>query len=730
MSMPHPLTHRDRERTGRHITGGEKGGVRKVFVLIGLLSSLVGLFLYWYRPAFLQAVELKAGDARFMLRGGRNGPQEIVLVAVDERSVNELGRWPWSRRTVAKLIDALEPARVIALDIVFSEPGPKEDDRLLSEAIARSGRVVLGYFFRNDSTEEPPEESIKQLETSSIKLIRKTGGEADRPVDALGVPAFRGGDFNIPSIGKGAAGFGSFNILSGPDGMYRSANLVFAFRGALYPSLALEALSKFFDTDPVLFTAPYGIDSLGLAGIKVPLREDGSFALDFYGPGGTFTTYPAVDVLKGRVDGAKLRDKIVFVGVTEKAVYDIRPTPLDPLLPGVEIHATVAGNILEKSFLIHDTRTIFIDLLILAAAPLLMCVILSHLRSTYQGLIVFFLFLGFVSALNIFLFISQKLVTSTVYPLLPLALAYLLSESYRNVVVEKRHRFMKRAFSTYLSPQLLGELLKDPERLRLGGEKREISVLFADIRGFTGLSERLPPEDIVGVLNDYLSPMTEIVLEEGGTLDKYMGDAIMALFNAPLDISDHPVKACITALRMRDKLDELNKLWMERGLVRLRAGIGISTGEAVVGNMGAHFRFDYTAIGDTVNLASRLEALNKVYGTSIIVSEKTADLVKDEFILRELDLVRVRGRERPLLIYELLGRGKPDTETKDFLEAFKRGLKLYRDGRFEEALRTFSEILQNRPDDGPSRLYANRCRRFIDSPPPKDWDGVFEQDRG
>ncbi|MDP2689768.1 MAG: adenylate/guanylate cyclase domain-containing protein [Deltaproteobacteria bacterium] len=682
---------------------------------MGLVSSLLVLFAWWLRPGFITALDLKAADAMFYARGVSPAPDDIVIVAVDEKSVNELGRWPWPRTTAAALIRALSPARTVALDIVFSEEESLSADAALAGAISGARNVVLGFFFRNDSTSVPLPEALGQLNGSKISFLEYAGGRAP-----FSGPVFEGVEPNTPLIGAGAAGFGSFNAAPQADGIYRSANLVFKYGELVYPALPVEALRRYLGGDLMLHIAGYGIDSLSIGPRTVPVDESGVFALNFYGPAGSFVTYPAVDVIMGRIPPDAFRDRLVFVGATEKGIYDIRPTPVDPLMPGVELHATVAGNVLEGRYLVHDTRTIAFDIFLVLLLPLVISVTLSYARRTFVSLGAFALLLFILVAGDFLLFSAMSVRTGVVYPALSLICAYFLGEAYRNLVVERKSRYLRKAFSTYVSSELVSEIIKDPGRLRLGGEKKAVTVLFSDIRGFTGLSERLQPEELVSLLNEYLSPMTSIVLAEGGMLDKYIGDAIMAVFNAPLELPGHPGRACAAALKMTDRLDELNRKWEGSLRGKLIIGVGINTGEAIVGNMGAELRFDYTAIGDTVNLASRLEGMNKLYGTAVIVSESTREAAGGSFEFRELDLVRVKGKEKPVAIYELAGwKGQGEAPVEDFHE----GLRLFRARDFVAAGKVFNRLAAE--GDGPSMLYAGRCAEYLTSPPPKGWDGVY-----
>ncbi|MFQ5585819.1 MAG: CHASE2 domain-containing protein [Thermodesulfobacteriota bacterium] len=691
-----------------------------IFILFGVISSLVTFFLYWYKPTLLEAIDLKASDARFLARGASHPGDDVVIVAVDERSINELGRWPWSRAVMARLMESLASAKVVALDIVFSETESKTRDVALAEAIRGVGNVVMGYFFREDATEEVGEWALSQMERSRIKAIKLLDDVEEVPI--IEFPAV---EANIREIGEGASGFGSFNIIPDHDGIYRNAQLLFLFDGALYPSLALEALRHYIGGEIIVQLAAYGVDDLSIREYHLPLDEGGGFTLNFYGGGGTIPTYSAAGLLKGEIPPEAIEGKLVFIGVTEKGVYDIRAVPLDPLFPGVETHATVAANTLQRRFLIRDSRVVGIDVISILFLPLLLSVIIGKVHRTFTSLLIFGGILSLSVLVNFFLFVTYGITATVIYPLLAVSLSYLSLEAYRNIVVEGKSRYLKKAFSTYISQSVVTEILKDPDKLQLGGEKREVTMLFSDIRAFTSISERLQPEELVQLLNNYLSPMTEIVLREGGTLDKYIGDAIMVIFNAPVDLPDHPKRACTVALTMMEKLEVLNRGWRERGYLPIFIGIGVNTGDAVVGNMGADLRFDYTAIGDAVNLASRLEGMNKLYGTSILVSEDTRRRVADDFLFREIDTVRVKGREKGVAIFELMDFGRGNSEKAELADRFTEALVLYKRRAFAEAAERFRDISKAFPEDGATALYIRRCEEYIAAPPPDGWDGVY-----
>lgn len=683
-----------------------------IFLAIALAAALVALTLYRGRFAFVEQVDLRLKDARFRLRGPVPPGPEVAVVAIDNKSVKEIGRWPWSREVTARLLKGLSDcgARVVALDMVFSEPQGEAPDRALAREVASSPGLVLGYFFRNDVQAVDPL-AVAQTALAKVKLLRLEEG-----VTSVPLTQFSSLDANIAVVGAGARDFGFFNQIPDEDGLFRKAPLLLLYDGDIYASLALKALSRYLGREAMVDVAGFGVRSVSLGPLRLPVNEQGRLSLNYYGPTGAFPTVSAADVLKGRVAKGALKDKLIFVGATEIGIYDMRAMPFDPALPGVEIHATVAANALEKRFLLRDGRTLGVEMGCMFLLPLVLALLLNTTPRTVVGLCYFVLCCGLYFVLNYGLFTFLCLDLSMIFPVLSVVLTYGGAEAYRNLVIEKRGKYLKKAFSSYVSAELVDEIVKNPDLLKLGGEKREVSILFSDIRGFTTLSESLSPDELVRMLNEYLSPMTKIVMEERGTLDKFIGDAVMAIYNAPLNVEGHAGHACRSALAMLKRLEELNADFTRRALPTIDIGVGINTGEAVVGNMGADIRFDYTAIGDNVNLASRLEGLNKYYGTHILVSEPTRAQAEG-FLFREVDLVRVKGKNEPVAVYELL------KEEPASLAGFLEALALYRSREFDRARALFAEIADG--GDPVSRLYLARCGEFLISPPGPDWDGVY-----
>jgi adenylate cyclase len=689
---------------------------RFMFILFAVTASICSFLLYKQAFPSFQQLDFRMKDARFRIRGPVTPDKDVVVVAIDHKSIKEFGRWPWSREITGRLIENLGTyygTKVTALDIVFSEPQNEEADRALAASVTNSGNVVMGYFFRNELSEVVPE-ALQQVELSTVKMVRIAEG-----VKSIPLQGFPGLDLNIPRIGTAALDFGFFNVSPDADGLYRRSTLFLLYNGDIYPSLAMKALRHYFGSDIVLDVRQWGVDGVQIGSLRIPSREDGTMALNYYGGAGAFTTISAADVITRRLPPLSLKGKIAFVGATEVGIYDLRPTPFDPLLPGIEIHATVVANALEKRFLLYDGVTQSMEIASIFILPILLGVCLAFVPGTFAGLLVMIVITGAFGFGNYLLFTTAFRDMTLIYPLAGIALTYLGGEAWRNLVVERKGRHLKKAFSSYVSPDLVKLIEKNPDKLVLGGEQRVLSILFSDIRGFTTLSEGLTPPELVTLLNEYLSPMTRIVLDERGTLDKFIGDAIMALFNAPLDVPDHATRACSAAVRMIEELGRLNDSFSVRGILPLDIGVGINTGPAVVGNMGADLRFDYTAIGDAVNLASRLEGLNKYYGSHILVSEDTWRLIpSDRFTFREVDRVKVIGKQLPIVMYELM------VFNYNILPRFEEALAMYRSRSFVKAKMVFDELVAT-SHDGPSRLYAGRCDEYIASPPPADWDGVY-----
>ncbi|MHB9074163.1 MAG: CHASE2 domain-containing protein [Desulfobaccales bacterium] len=727
------------------------------------VTLLMACLLIW-RPTFTEFLELKLYDLKFRFRGARAPGKDVVIVAIDDDSVKAVGRWPWSRENMARLLTSLKTAgpRVIALDIVFAEKeetvayqairnlcdeiarrgaspevlrlleaekSKADVDRLLAKVLSQGPPTILGFFFESVGGKVggvQPEQLMGAsfLKASTYNVVRLLDTQPSQVplVSATGI------ERNLPGITEAAAGDGYFNMIPDPDGAVRWFPMSILYGGEFFAPLTLVTLSHYQDKAPMAITlSHWGVEGIRLGRRQVPVDRYGRLLINFLGPGGLIPTYSATAVMNGSLPAGALKDKIVLVGATAVGIYDLRVTPFSGTFPGVEIQATAMDNLLNGDFISTPPLALAFMLLILVALAILLGLVLPRLSAVLSFIFTLIVLVSYVG-LNYYLFSRHGLQLELFYPQALIVLVYLGVTFHRFLAEEEERKRIRKAFESYVAPTVVQEMLKHPEQLRLGGERREITILFTDIRGFTTMSEKLDPQALVSLLHDFLNPMSNIIINQGGTIDKYMGDAIMALFGAPLAQPDHPHLACRAALEMVSSLTALNQEWAAQGRPPLRVGIGINTGPMAVGNMGSDRLFDYTAIGDNVNLGSRLEGLNKYYGTSILISQTTAAAVGDAFILRDVDQVRVKGKAQAARIYELLGAGAPDPDLARYLELYHRALALYRQGQFAQSQTAFEQVLEVRPSDAACQRYLALTQKHLENPPGPGWEAVTVMD--
>ena len=472
----------------------------------------------------------------------------------------------------------------------------------------------------------------------------------------------------------------------------------------------MQAVRAFLGKEEItLKTTPAGIEQLQIGNkVKIPTDENGRMLIHYHGPENSFAAYSVVDILNNKVPADAFRNKIVLVGTQAKGIGDIRTTPYGPSFPGVEIRANIIQNLIDDDFIQRPEWMNIYDLLIILAPGFALSYALPKIGVRKGAIVISLLIISYLG-LTVFMFTSHKIWLNMIYPTLLMIVLFMFTNMYHYFTVETEKRQIKGAFQQYVPTTVVDEIIENVGKLQLGGEKRELTVLFSDVRGFTSLSETLLPEDLVKLLNTCLTKMTEQVFNNNGTLDKYIGDAIMAVYGAPVQRDDHAVLACRTALDMMQELTSLQKTWVKQGLPSIDIGIGINTGPMIVGNMGSETRLDYTVIGDAVNLESRIECLNKVYGTHILISEFTYNQVKTEFPhIREIDNTVVRGRREPVGIYEIMLR--EHYVELDWIDQFHRAYHLFQAGDIDGAQTLFEAILR-KVDDPVSRYYVDRCKR-------------------
>ncbi|PYT51392.1 MAG: hypothetical protein DMG44_02720 [Acidobacteria bacterium] len=777
----------------------------RVSFLLSLSITIFALFLYVFtfvgeRPTpifeFIQRLELATLDTRFRYRPQRYSHPDprIVVIDIDQRAQEVLGRWPFSRTNFARTLDVLhdDGAKVVGFDITFSKPdrsaapiralwaelearrkrGEPVDAKLSAEvqrfaasfdadkqfatAIQRFGPVVLGnYFLFTDADLRGMEASALDAYANQIGFFAYPPAhplhlESQKQEKAGMLEAFantnllpQGAEANLDQLTSALNGdyswTGFFNAPPDADGIVRRASLVLPYGRTknpdewdIYPSLDLMTARAYLGPpaqDMNLIYGPQGIVEIRF-GKALLLHPDGrgQMMINYQGPASTFTHYSIVDVLQKTFPPGAFQGKIILVGATATGIGDLRGTPYGGTnYPGVEIHANVIDNILNQRFLKHGFRQALADVLLILffGIPLGIWMALVSPRWMWFGVS---LLLPIV-AVNFWAFLHGWWLNLLV-PALTLSTNVLLVSLYRSLFEEKEKRRVRTAFGQYLSPEVIRRLLVNPQLVE--PKKTDITVMFSDIRGFTTISEKLDAQELALFLNQYLSDMTGLVFEHHGTLDKYIGDAVMAFWGAPFEEPGHAAGGCNTGLQMMDRVREMQKKWEAEGKPHLDIGIGLNTGVASVGNMGSVLRYGYTALGDTVNLSSRLEGLNKDYGTHILVNETTYAATKDDgFVFRELDLIRVKGKLQPVTIYELIGRagqnsvyGTPE-DVRARISLFQHARELYRKREWAEAQKTFQIILDKWPDEGPSRTYWKRCQDYLFDEPSSGWDGVF-----
>ena len=692
----------------------------------------------------------------------------VAIIDLDEESLKVLGQWPWPRTVMGNLVTALNDlgAKVVAFDIVFAEPdrtspsliaktlpsgaaydpvksaleGLPDNDRLFAADIEKAGNVVTGF------TRARPEETLRKPYQAAKPtfLVKDKTSFMERTFAAPGIAE------NLPAFSMAAAGNGSFMATPDVDGIIRQVSLLVryppekmaGFEPELYPMLGLEALRVDINKKSRLIVAQKkdkgALDTeyaIKIANFEVPIESDGKIWVYYrhIDHSEYISAHKLFDPTQKETLREKIKDKIVFIGTSAEGLRDIRSTPLDIFVPGVEVHVNVVEQILQGKFLKRPTIIGGVEaaiiglagLLIILFAPFMNVIILGVLTSGLMGC----MFLGSWQ-----MYKDMGILLDPVYPSMALSVLFLVSSLLSYIRSEAERQQVRQAFGLYISPVFMDEIAKNPDKLKLGGEVRDLTVMFTDIRSFTTISENLSPEELIHLMNDFLTPMSDLVMGNRGTIDKYMGDAMMAFWNAPLDDPDHARHACLVALKMNDALVPVNEQVKARALaegrapVLLNAGIGINTGPCSVGNMGSHQRFAYSALGDAVNLSSRLESQTKVYGVNILIGEETARAVPDLATL-EMDLIQVKGKDKPVRIFTLIGdeSAAAADDFKQWQTAHNGFLAAYRVADFgcaAQEMKTARDLSQGRLN-AYYDMFGTRIAEYTKNPPPDDWGGVF-----
>lgn len=672
-----PLLISNFQATNFHIFGSK---FMKKYLTALILSLIIGILLsLLFSLGFFISWQNKLTDKLF-LQGKPN--ENIIIIAIDNKSLQELGRWPWERDVHADLINKISEQKpiIIGFDVNFPEESSAKIDSVLAKAIKDAGNVILPI---------EAELVIQKDEITASSILSP-----------------------IPEVAGPALDLGLTNTPPDSDGVFRKLPLVVYGEDEQEYSAFAQVIAQLFLVEKQFYLP------------EIPTDAQNRMFINYLGKPKTFSFISAIDVIEEKVEPDLFQDKIVLVGATAPDLHDEQIAPVSDGEPmsGVEIHANAINTILTNKFLTPLPKLNQLAIFIIAA--ILVSLLVTNFRAVVSSIATLVILAVYIiTALVIF---DRGLILDLFYFILIIFLTYLVAVVWRYITEAREKRQIKNTFSRYVSPEIIAEILADPKKLKLGGDKKELSILFSDIRGFTAISEKLSPEQLVQLLNEYLGAMTDLIMDSGGVVDKYIGDAIMAFWGAPIKQPNHPELICQTALEMTTVLNKERARWQRKFGVELRVGIGIHTGEAVIGNMGSSKRFDYTIMGDNVNLASRLEGITKQYGAQIIASQSIKNKVEDKFVFRYLDKVAVKGKTQGVEIYELVGVKPLDNNgTQELMSSFAKGVELYKNQKWDEAIEFFQDLSGKYPEDGPIKLYLERCEELKNNPPAEDWDGVY-----
>ena len=701
-------------------------------------------------PPPLEELRVRTFDIYQVIQPRESVERPVVIVDIDEKSLSSVGQWPWPRTRVADLIARLTElnAAVIGFDIVFAEPDRMSpnlaadafhnldeetrqklralpsNDQVLADVIHNS-RVVLGGSGMPVST--------PQTEPMPPSVGLATLGASPEPY-LLNFPGILR---NIPVLEKAAAGRGLFTIKPERDGIVRRTPMVMQAQGAIIPSLSFEMLRVATGSSTMMIKSDEaGIKSVAIPGFVVPTDRNGQLTVHF-AKHDAARYVSAIDILEKKVPPEKVTGKLVLIGTSAVGLLDAKTTPIDPLLPGVEVHAQMLESVLTQSVLSSPSYAIGAELfaaLLIGGFIIWLAPILSPAILLVFGVGI----IGLMVGSSWYFYTQQKLLIDFTYPVLSSLVIYLTLIFTNYVKEQAQRRQIRSAFGQYLSPALVEQLAQAPEKLVLGGEQRDMTIMFSDVRGFTTISEmyKSDPQGLTSLMNRFLTPLTNAIIDRKGTIDKYMGDAIMAFWNAPLTDATHEINACEAALDMQDRIKQLNQIREQESQISgkaffpLNVGVGLNTGQCVVGNMGSDLRFDYSVLGDSVNLASRLEGQSKTYGLPIIAGSKTALAAKDKFAILEIDFITVKGKKEPEVVYTIMGRNDV-AESSAFQKLRDLTIKMMSRYRSCDWTGALEAIEQGRAADNESKLsglfelYIDRITTFQTSPPPDNWDGVY-----
>ncbi|MDH5388150.1 MAG: adenylate/guanylate cyclase domain-containing protein [Gammaproteobacteria bacterium] len=708
-----------------------------------------------YPLTALTVLENLTYDARLKFTVPNKQDNQVIIIDIDEKSLGEIGHWPWNRNVIANMNNQLfdhYKIKEIGYDMVFAEEdidaggklldqmsqGPLKGDKLFQKEYQkvrstlqrdelfaeslRNRKTIMGVVFLNDET--------SVAKGSLPKPVAHLGDSMRGRIDFFTPKAYTS---NLKILQDSAFAGGFFdNPALDDDGVFRRVPLLQEHNGQLHESLAL-ALARTAIGSPqielIVETNPENNNELLLEWVKIgdlhiPVDDRGNALVPYIGKQRSFDYISAADVINKTADINRLKDKIALFGTSAPGLLDLRTTPLETSFPGVEIHANIIQGILDQRIMQKPGYTMGFEFILLVILGLSLTVLLPRLSATW-GVVVSFSVVSLIVATNLFAWTQHNTVLPLATPVLLTVVLFTLQMIYGFFIESRGKRHLAHLFGQYVPPDLVNEMSKKMEEINLDGEIKNMTVLFSDVRNFTTISENTEPKELTELINGFLTPITEIIHHQRGTIDKYMGDAVMAFWGAPLDDDQHALHAMNAAMLMTERMHNLRQEFAARGWPEIRVGVGVNTGDMNVGNKGSEFRVDYTVLGDAVNLGSRLEGLTKIYGVDIIVGEATKYAVP-EYEYRELDLVKVKGKDEPIAIYEPIGLVENvDKSIRQDLKRFNIGLKHYRSQHWDEAEREIFALSSLDKDRKIYQIYLDRIMQHRKNPPAADWDGSF-----
>ncbi|MFA7090913.1 MAG: adenylate/guanylate cyclase domain-containing protein [Arcobacteraceae bacterium] len=714
-------------------TKTKKIGVYVISLLLIMISTSA---LYIFFPQSLESIDNRFRDYMFILRGEIPQNDKVVIVDIDEKSLKQIGQWPWSRDVLSTLLENLTQAGVaiIGFDIVFAEEDRTSPHKILNKYHITQKNIpnydeqfaqtvantptILGYQFQLNDTDFIEE---KSPQIPAIFVEKNRSFEQDYVITGKGTI------LNIPLVQDNSYSSGFFNNVPDESGIIRSVPLVIRYNEQLYPSLAFELLRAALDVKKVVVNYnDLGVQDVTLGDITIPTDRYGRIIVNYRGKEKTFKYVSAADIVNNTFNPADIEGKVVLIGTSAAGLFDLRATPFESVFPGVEVHANVIDNILQGDFLYKPSWADGANIVHILVLTLLVFLVIINLNIYFIPL-AFAAFLAADVSLIYYMLFYDGIILNIFFPIFTVVVTGAVAILVNYLFEIRQSNLIKNKFASKVSPKVMEDLLKN-ENNTLQGQSKEVTVFFSDVRGFTNISEAMPnAQALIEYLNEYMEPMSDIIMKHEGTIDKFIGDAIMAYWNAPSDVKNHQDKAVKASLEQIKHLKILNEKLIRENKPTIDIGIGLNCGVAVVGEMGSSGRSDYTVIGDPINLGARLESLCKYYDSKLNISNFMKENLKEQYILRFLDLVKVKGKTEPVEIWQVLDFGSATGALKEEIETYHAAIEWYKSSQFEKALEAFKTLESNplKTNKNIYKMYIERCEHYIQTPP-MNFDGVFE----